>query len=179
MKNARVKDIIVTPKGPLAHQGVLRFGVHRARCALGAGGVTRRKAEGDKKTPLGRFALRCVWLRADRLSAPQTGLPIREISRKCGWSDDISAPDYNRPIRLPYAASHEKLWRHDRLYDVFIELGYNDAPPEKARGSAIFLHLEKNNFRPTLGCVAVSLASMRFLLHHCTPDTHIDIRDKT
>lgn len=168
-------DIFVTPRGPAAHDGVLRFGVHRARCALGGNGVTAEKQEGDGKTPLGRFALRRVWWRPDRYDLPETVLPIRLISQKSGWSDDISTAAYNRPIRLPYAPSHEKLWRHDRLYDVFIELGINDNPPEKGRGSAVFLHLEKNNFAPTLGCIAVRRTSMDFLLRQARPDTHICI----
>ena len=168
-------DIYVTPLGATVHHGLLRYQTHRARCALGAGGVTAQKVEGDKKTPLGRFALRRIWWRPDRYEVPVTQLPISIISKKSGWSDDISAADYNRPIALPYAPSHEKLWRHDRLYDVFIELGYNDAPPQKGAGSAIFLHLEKNNFQPTLGCIAVSRASMDFLLQHARCDTHISI----
>lgn len=168
-------DIIVHQSGARPHDGVLRFRTHRTRCALGAGGLAADKKEGDKKTPIGRFALRRIWWRPDRYSLPESGLPIRIISQKSGWSDDMGAPDYNRPVRLPYAPRHEKLWRHDRLYDVFIELGVNDAPPEKGRGSAIFLHLEKNNFQPTLGCVAVSRASMDFLLRHVQPDTHIRI----
>ncbi len=174
----KAADIIVTPRGAQKHGGALRFGVHRARCALGAGGMTAAKKEGDKKTPLGRFALRHIWYRPDRLLLPPTELPKIKISRKCGWSDDMTAPDYNRPITRPYHHSHEKLWRHDRLYDVFIELGYNDTPPEKGRGSAIFLHLEKNTFQPTLGCVAVSLDTMDFLLRHIKRDTHIRITEK-
>lgn len=175
MKN----DIIVTPHANTPHQGLLRFGTHRSRCALGAGGVTASKSEGDKKTPLGRFALRRIWWRPDRYLLPETHLPIRIISQKSGWSDDIGAADYNRPILLPYAPSHERLWRRDRLYDVFIELGYNDDPPQKGAGSAIFLHLEKNNFQPTLGCIAVNRASMDFILHHATSGTHIIVHEKT
>ena len=168
-------DIFVTPLGATAHLGLLRYQTHRARCALGAGGVTAQKKEGDTKTPLGRFALRRIWWRPDRYALPKTRLPTSLISTKSGWSDDISAADYNRTVNLPYAPSHERLWRYDRLYDVFIELGYNDAPPQRGAGSAIFLHLEKNNFQPTLGCIAVSRASMGFLLQHARRDTHIRI----
>lgn len=171
-------DIIVTPRGPEKHGGALRFGTHRARCALGAAGVTAAKKEGDKKTPLGRFALRRIWYRPDRLLLPPTALEKVKISHKCGWSDDTTQPDYNCPITRPYRHAHETLWRRDRLYDVFIELGYNDAPPEKGQGSAIFLHLEKNNFAPTLGCVAVRLETMDFLLRQIKRDTHICITDK-
>ena len=168
-------DIIVRQGGAKPHHGVLRFHTHHTRCALGAAGTTAQKQEGDKKTPIGRFPVRRIWWRPDRYRLPQTHLPINIISQKSGWCDDVSAPAYNRPITLPDTARHEKLWRHDHLYDVFIELGVNDAPPQKGRGSAIFLHLEKNNYQPTLGCIAISRASMDFLLRHVRPDTHICI----
>lgn len=178
MNLSPMNDIIVTPQGAQKHSGQLHFGPHRARCALGRGGITDNKHEGDAKTPLGRFPLRRIWYRPDRVMRPQTGLPIVEISQKSGWCDDVTADCYNRPILRPMSTRHERLWRHDRLYDVFFELGYNDAPPEKGRGSAIFLHLEKDNFNPTLGCVAVSRASMRFLLRYAGPQTHILIAAK-
>lgn len=108
---------------------------------------------------------------------PQSPLPIAKIHQKSGWCDDVRSNLYNFPIERPSAARHERLWRHDRLYDVFFELGMNDAPPEKGAGSAVFLHLEKNNFRPTLGCIAVNHATMRFLLHHANRTTHIAIAE--
>ncbi|MGB0478935.1 MAG: L,D-transpeptidase family protein, partial [Parvibaculales bacterium] len=150
-----MKSILVRPSGPEAHRGILHFGTHRSRCALGYGGVTARKKEGDGKTPLGRFALRRIWFRPDRIMRPVSMLPTVEISQKSGWCDDEHHALYNRPVSRPCAARHEYLWRHDRLYDVFFELGINDAPPQKGKGSALFLHLQKNNFNPTLGCIAV------------------------
>lgn len=161
-----MKEIIITPFAAQPQKAMLRFGHFRARCALGRGGFTDDKREGDEKTPLGRFALRRLWLRPDRFNTPKTGLPIAYISQKSGWSDDISAADYNRPITRPSRFRHECLWRYDRLYDAVVELGYNDDPPVKNRGSAIFLHLEKGHFKPTLGCIAVRRATMHHLLKH-------------
>jgi L,D-peptidoglycan transpeptidase YkuD (ErfK/YbiS/YcfS/YnhG family) len=43
-------------KGSLLHLGL------RAPCALGRGGVSPAKREGDGATPRGRFPLRRVWL---------------------------------------------------------------------------------------------------------------------
>ena len=167
--------IFVTPRGRRPHDAVLRFGPHHARCALGAAGLSDAKTEGDRATPIGVFALRRLWYRPDRVLRPESAFPISEISQKSGWCDASEAPLYNRPIERPLQASHETLWRRDRLYDVFFELGYNDNPPEKGRGSAIFLHLQKNNFQPTLGCVAVSVASMRFIIAHARPGCRIAI----
>ncbi|MCH1542329.1 MAG: L,D-transpeptidase family protein [Alphaproteobacteria bacterium] len=173
-----MNDVIITPHGAHKHGGHLQFGPHRARCALGRGGVTNNKQEGDAKTPLGVFPLRRIWYRPDRVMRPHSSFPIAEICEKSGWCDDVTANCYNRPITRPIAARHERLWRQDRLYDVFFELGYNDAPPESGRGSAIFLHLEKNNFNPTLGCIAVSHASMSFLLRHAAPGCYARIMSR-
>lgn len=172
------QEIMVHPQGRAPHQAVLRFGPHRARCAIGAKGLAHDKKEGDRATPVGRFLLRRLWYRPDRLAPPYSSFPTHKISPKSGWCDDISSPFYNRPIRRPMLATHERLWRQDGLYDVFFELGHNDDPPQKGCGSAIFLHLQKNNFQPTLGCVAVSFASMRFIATHARPGCLINIAEK-
>ena len=159
-----MKDIYVRPRASAPHHGLLRFGTHRSRCALGKGGVTKTKKEGDGKTPIGRYRLRRIWYRPDRIMRPQSPLPIAEISQKSGWCDDVRSSLYNIPIERPSAARHERLWRHDRLYDVFFELGMNDAPPEKGAGSAIFLHCIAPGKTATAGCVAVARDDLlRFL----------------
>ncbi len=171
-----IRPIIVTAHAANPQKGVLRCGHFQTRCALGHAGVTEEKREGDGKTPLGRFALRRVWYRADRIKRPQTALPISIIQQKSGWCDDVRAGFYNRPITRPCRFSHERLWRHDRLYDVLVELGHNDAPPKKGAGSAIFLHLEKNNYRPTLGCVAIDKQAMQFVLGNAALGGFLEVR---
>lgn len=166
-------DIYVTAL--MHHAGVIDFAGSQSRCALGASGVTEAKSEGDGATPLGRFPLRRVWYRPDRWATPVCPLPIVEISQKSGWSDDIHDPDYNRPVVRPHGYGHEQLWRRDHLYDVFLELGYNDQPAVAGKGSAIFLHLEKNGYQATRGCVAVDEAMMRHILAHISLETMIDI----
>ena len=104
-----------------------------------------------------------LW-RADRAPRPETGLSATPISRDSGWCDDSADPNYNHPIRLPYPASAESLWRDDHLYDFIVVLGYNDAPTVPGAGSAIFLHLARADFGPTEGCVGVSAPHMREIL---------------
>lgn len=172
-KNQQIINVTGATKG--GHAGQLTFGTHKTRCALGAAGIRQDKKEGDKATPAGQFLLRRLWYRPDRVFIPETALPMAEITQKSGWCDDINAEQYNRPIALPFAASHEKLWRHDALYDVFFELGHNDDPPVANRGSAVFLHLQKNNFQPTLGCVAVSFSTMQYIIRQARPGCAIHI----
>lgn len=146
------------------------------RCALGRGGVSADKREGDGATPAGEFRLRQVLYRSDRLSAPETGLATLAIRQNDGWSDDPADPDYNRRIALPHAFGHEVLWREDRIYDVVVPLGYNDDPPIAGKGSAIFLHIARPDFTPTEGCVALATPDLRRLLAACRPGDRLCIR---
>ena len=157
-----IAEISVTP------DGWLEAGDRRWRCALGHGGVRGDKREGDGATPVGSFPLRRLLYRRDRLAeAPATALPSTAIARDDGWCDDPVDPAYNRPVRLPHAASHERLWREDGLYDVLVVLGHNDDPPVPGLGSAIFLHVARGDYGPTEGCVALALDDLLELLSDC------------
>ena len=144
--------------------GLLRFRGETLRCALGAGGVRADKQEGDGATPSGLLPLRRVLWRADRGPRPACVVPAEPIAPEDGWCDDPSHRDYNRQVRLPHPARHERLWREDAVYDVMGVLGWNDAPVLRGRGSAIFLHLARPGLPPTEGCVALPEADLRRLL---------------
>ncbi len=174
---AAVADTIVVIGEPhRPSRGFLHWRDLLFPCALGRGGVRADKIEGDGATPTGDWALRRLWYRPDRFREPPRGaLPSRPISRDDGWCDAPGAPDYNRPVRLPYAASHERLWRDDDLYDLVVELGYNDAPVVPGRGSAIFLHVARRDYAPTEGCVALWRDDLLSLLAVLPADATIRI----
>ena len=71
---------------------------------------------------------------------------------------------YNRMVRLPHDGSYEELWRQDALYDLVGVLGWNDAPVQRGRGSAIFLHVARDDYGPTEGCVALALDDLQRVL---------------
>jgi L,D-peptidoglycan transpeptidase YkuD (ErfK/YbiS/YcfS/YnhG family) len=148
----------IGPDGLLQHEG------RRYRAALGRGGVRVEKMEGDAATPAGLLALRRVLYRADRLRRPQAAVPLLPLAPHDGWCDDPADRAYNQPVRLPYAARHEELWRSDAVYDVIGVLGWNDAPVVRGRGSAIFLHVARPDYAPTEGCVALALPDLLALL---------------
>jgi L,D-peptidoglycan transpeptidase YkuD (ErfK/YbiS/YcfS/YnhG family) len=147
------------------------------RCAIGAGGATNAKREGDQCTPLGDWRLRRVFYRQDRVIALKTAQPLVVITGSMGWCDDPrDSKQYNRLVTLPYAGSHETLWREDGLYDIVVELGYNDDPPVPGLGSAIFMHVARPDFAPTQGCVALRLDDLRALLEHLEAGAIMTIR---
>jgi len=144
--------------------GRLEFGGQVLRAALGRGGVRTDKQEGDGATPAGLLPLRRVLYRADRVAIPRAAVPREPIAPEDGWCDDPVHPDYNRQVRLPHSAHHEELWRSDGLYDIVGVLGWNDAPVERGRGSAIFLHVARAGLAPTEGCIALPLPDLRAVL---------------
>jgi L,D-peptidoglycan transpeptidase YkuD (ErfK/YbiS/YcfS/YnhG family) len=161
----------------VSRDGVLRWGECSVRCALGRSGIRFDKREGDGATPAGNYPLRMVYFRADRLAPPATGLAITTITADAGWCDDPVDPQYNRPVRLPYAGRHERLWRDDHLYDLLAVIGYNDQPVRPERGSAIFLHVAHTDYAPTEGCVALALADLCRLLRDCASGDRVLIGD--
>jgi L,D-peptidoglycan transpeptidase YkuD (ErfK/YbiS/YcfS/YnhG family) len=158
-------------------RGTLIAGGTAVPCALGRAGVRLKRREGDGATPAGLFALRRAHHRADRVPRPRTGLPVRAIRRGDWWCDDPTDRAYNRLVRgrpAP-AGSTEWLERDDALYDVIVEIGYNDRPTVRGRGSGIFWHVAREGFAPTAGCVATRLADMLRLMPRIGPRTRIRI----
>ena len=149
----------------------------RLRCALGKGGVkpAAEKREGDGASPLGVWPIRRVLYRPDQGPAPRTALPVQPISPEDGWCDAPGDPAYNRPVSLPYPASAERLWRDDRVYDIVVVLGHNDDPPVSPMGSCIFLHLAREDYSPTEGCVALARPDLEALLAAARPGDTLEI----
>jgi L,D-peptidoglycan transpeptidase YkuD (ErfK/YbiS/YcfS/YnhG family) len=152
-------EAILHPDGRLIWRG------QTINCVLGKAGVRVDKMEGDSATPAGLLPVRRVMYRADRVPPPRCAFPIEPIAADDGWCDDPTHRDYNRLIRLPHDGHHEELWRRDAVYDVVAVLGWNDAPVEKGRGSAIFLHVARPDLAPTEGCVALALPDLSRLLN--------------
>ncbi|MCC7166110.1 MAG: L,D-transpeptidase family protein [Rhodospirillales bacterium] len=163
-------ELVVRPPDCLSWPG------GNCRCALGRSGVSLAKREGDGATPVGRFLLREIFYRPDRLARPHSALLIRALEPDMGWCDEPSDPGYNRLVRLPYDGRCETMWRDDGLYDLLVVLGHNDDPPQPDLGSAIFLHVAGPDFGPTEGCVALALPDLQALVARLEPGSAITIQ---
>ena len=133
-----------------------RWGSRTMRCALGPTGIRADKREGDGATPAGRFPLRCLLYRPDRLPPPSAGDSGSSGRAVGGWCDAPEDPLYNRLVRLPYGASHERLWLVDAINDLILVIGHNDDPVRPGAGSAVFVHVARSDYAPTQGCVALA-----------------------
>ena len=145
------------------------------KCCIGKGGLSNKKIEGDKKTPIGTFGIEKLFFRKDRVKKPQTSIKCKKIIKNMGWCDDINFPKkYNRLIKVGGKIKHEKLRRKDYKYDLLIPIKYNFKNPVVGLGSCIFIHLTKN-YKPTAGCIALSKKDFLIILKLINKKTKIKI----
>lgn len=171
-------ELIVTA-GLGETRGTARLGARSFDCALGHSGLVADKREGDGGTPVGRFPFRRLLYRADRVPRIETRLPARHIEPSDGWCDDPASPDYNKPVRLPFAASHEEMWLASALYDLVVIIGHNDDPVVPGAGSAVFLHVARDDWAPTAGCVAFRREDLLTILSDVSASDFVDIAART
>lgn len=149
-------------------------------CAIGRGGIGKKRGEGDGITPAGRFRIEALLVRPDRALGRRAARvfagPVRAIGPGDGWSDDPDDPAYNSLVRLPRAAGHERLRRADPMYDIVGVLDWNRHPVVAGRGSAIFLHVWRGPRRPTAGCVAFRAEDLIWILSRWTPRSRVVVR---
>ena len=156
-------------------RGWLSFAGRSVPVALGRGGIKANKREGDGGTPRGVFRLRRLWWRGDRHARPRTLLPSQRIGARDGWCEDPRDRNYNRRIDVPPGSKADRLARKDALYDFIIEIDHNTRPRIAGRGSAVFIHVAREAFAPTAGCVALTLPALRQLIERVGPRTLIEI----
>ncbi len=144
-------------------------------CVFGRDGITDNKKEGDWKTPMGTFPIREIYYREDKIKKPETQIKCTPLSKDNAWCDDPSRNEYNTFIKLPFNGSYENLWREDNMYDIVLIIGYNDSPVIKNEGSAIFIHIMKENMEYTKGCLAIKKEDMLHLISKITSKTFIEI----
>ncbi len=155
--------------------GYLKYEKLKFRCALGRSGIGKKIKEGDGITPIGTYKILKIFYRKDRVKKLKTPFTQAVITKKTGWCDDINSKNYNKKINLPSKLSHEKLHRKDNIYDIICVLNYNTNPIIKNKGSAIFLHIAKENYQNTKGCVAMNKNNLLKLLYLIKKSTKIKI----
>jgi len=148
---------------------------YRIKCAIGKRGIGNKKREGDKITPKGKFKIKTILYRKDRVSHFRSKITKLSIKKNMGWCDDPKSKKYNKLIRLPFKGSAEKLYRGDNTYDIILVLNYNLNPIRKGKGSAIFIHVAKKNYKNTLGCIAVSKKNLKKIIKKINKSTIVNI----
>ena len=148
---------------------------YKVKCALGKRGIGIKKREGDLITPKGKFRISYILYRKDRVGNLTSKLKKIVIKKNMGWCNDPESKDYNKLIRFPFSFTAERLFKKDNTYDIVLVLNYNSNPIKKNKGSAIFLHIAKNNFISTEGCIAIKKSDLRFISSIINKKTLIQI----
>ena len=158
----------------LINKNYLTYNKLKFKCAIGKKGISYKKKEGDLITPKGQFKIKYILYRRDRVKI-STKLKKKVIKKNMGWCDDPKSKQYNKLVRLPFVFSHEKLFKKENIYDIILVLNYNMNPIKKNKGSAIFIHVAKNNFKKTAGCVAIKKINLIKLIKIIKPNSEVKI----
>ena len=155
--------------------GYLKYKDLKFKCALGKSGIGNKKIEGDNITPKGNFKIIKIYYRKDRLKKLSSKFKLTEITKNMGWCDDPKSKKYNQLIKLPTKYSHEILYIRDNIYDLILVLNYNMKPTIKNKGSAIFIHVAKKNYKKTKGCIALKKTNLIYLVKKIKKNTKVII----
>mgnify|MGYP006447801253 CR=1 FL=1 len=137
------------------NKNYLIYNNYKVKCAIGKRGIGYKKKEGDLITPIGKYRVKSLLYRKDRVKTIKSKLKKITIKKNLGWCNDPKSSKYNQLINLPFSHKHEKLFKKANIYDIILVLNYNMNPIKKNKGSAIFIHVARNNYTKTEGCVAI------------------------
>ena len=158
----------------LINKKYLKYNRLKVKCAVGKKGIGYKRKEGDLITPSGQFNIKYILYRKDRIKI-STKIKKKVIKKNMGWCDDPESNHYNKLIKLPFTYKYEKLFKKENVYDIILVLNYNMNPIKKNKGSAIFIHVAKSNFKKTKGCVAIKKLDLIKLIKEISPNTKVMI----
>ena len=156
--------------------GFLKYRHFKFKCSLGKAGIRKKKKEGDNITPKGIYKIIKIYYRDDRIKKISSKFKLIKITKNMGWCDDPKSKKYNQLIKLPNRYSHEKFFKKDNSYDLIVILNYNINPIIKNKGSAIFIHIAKKNYKSTAGCIALKKDDLLKLIKIIDTNTKIFIK---
>jgi L,D-peptidoglycan transpeptidase YkuD (ErfK/YbiS/YcfS/YnhG family) len=162
----------------LINKNYLAYDDYKVKCALGKRGIGNKRREGDFITPRGNFKIKYILYRKDRIKRIQSKIKKIIIKKNMGWCDDPLSKNYNKLIKIPSEYNYEKLYKKDNVYDIILVLNYNMNPVVKNKGSAIFIHVTKTNYKKTEGCIAIKRIHLLKIIKELKNNTKIKIEDQ-
>ena len=162
----------------LINKNYLTFKNYKVKCAICKRGIGYKRKEGDLITPKGDFKIKYILYRKDRIKKIQTKIKKIIIKKNMGWCDDPKSKNYNKLIKLPSVYNFEKIYKKENIYDIIIVLNYNMNPTLKNKGSAIFIHIAKRNYKKTEGCVAIKKTHLLKIIKKIKKNTKVKIENQ-
>ena len=161
----------------LINKNYLIYNKYKVKCAIGKKGIGYKKKEGDLITPKGKFKIKLILYRKDRVKL-KTKLRKVAIQKNMVWCDDPRSQKYNQLVKLPSNFRHEKLYKKENIYDIVLVLNFNMSPTKKNKGSGIFIHVAKKNYKKTEGCVAIRKFELLKIVRKLKTNTKVKIFDQ-
>jgi L,D-peptidoglycan transpeptidase YkuD (ErfK/YbiS/YcfS/YnhG family) len=155
--------------------GYLKYKSYKFKCSLGGAGIGKKEKEGDNITPKGTYKIVKIFYRNDRVKKIHSNFKLIKIKKNMGWCDDPKNKKYNQLIKLPSKYNYEKLYKKENIYDLVLVLNYNTNPIIKNKGSAIFIHVAKKNYKKTAGCIALKKTHLIRLISEINKKTRVII----
>tara|TARA_B100000161_G_scaffold42300_1_gene25930 strand:- start:721 stop:1221 length:501 start_codon:yes stop_codon:yes gene_type:complete len=153
----------------------LTYENYKVKCALGKRGIAFKRKEGDFVTPKGKYKIKYILYRKDRIKKINSKIKKIAIKKNMGWCNDSKSKNYNKLIKLPSVYNFEKLFKNNNTYDILIVLDYNMNPTIKNKGSAIFIHVAKKNYKKTEGCIALKKNDLLKIIKKLKKNTVVKI----
>lgn len=127
-----------------------------------------KKMEGDKKSPAGVFPLGTVFGFLPSSSTRNLKMSYLPLNASIEAIDDSSSRYYNQIVDTKEVVidwtSSEKMGK-EPLYFWGAVIEHNFPNPQPMAGSAIFLHIWREEKAPTFGCTAMSEETLVKVLH--------------
>ena len=161
----------------LINKNYLIYNKYKVKCTIGKKGIGYKKKEGDLITPKGQFKIKLILYRKDRVKL-KTKLRKVTIQKNMVWCDDPRSEKYNQLVKLPSNFRYEKLYKKENIYDIVLVLSFNMSPTKKNKGSAIFIHVAKKNYKKTEGCVAIRKFELLKIVRKLKTNTKVKIFDQ-
>ena len=156
----------------------LIFKNYKVKCSVGKRGIGLKRKEGDLITPAGTYKIKYILYRKDRVKRIKSKIKKIIIKKNMGWCDDPKSKYYNKLIKLPSAFGFEKLYKKENIYDIILVLNFNMNPVMKNKGSAIFIHIAKGNYKKTEGCVALKKKHLIKILQELGRNSKVKIENR-
>jgi len=162
----------------LINKKYLTYNNYKAKCSVGKRGIGYKRKEGDLITPKGKYKIKYILYRKDRVKNIKSKIKKIIIKKNMGWCDDPTSIQYNKLIKLPSSHKYEKLYKKENIYDIILVLNYNMNPTVKDKGSAIFIHVAKKNYKKTEGCIALKKTHLLRVIKKINKHTNVKIENQ-
>ncbi len=143
---------------------------------IGKNGAGKER-EGDFKTPLGTFGFNRAFGLADD---PGCALDYVKVDGTYYWDSDVKSARYNTLVTTGEyrdfdTEASERIADYPDAYRYVLNTTWNEERIP-GKGSAIFLHCQREGRTYTAGCIAIPEEAMEYVMRHVRPGTKIVIR---